>query len=83
MMIYDGVVNESCDSDHFNIFSFLKALEAVHKIWLQSVQWCQGRSRLKLWTDDGQHTTEPAYTISSPRAKNQNFVFLPTFFHIF
>ena len=28
----------SCDPDHLNNFSFLKALEAVYKIWLQSAQ---------------------------------------------
>ena len=26
-----------CDQDHLNNFSFLKALEAVYEIWLQSV----------------------------------------------
>ena len=34
-------------------FSFLKALEAVYEIWLQSAQQLQRRSRLKLWTDGG------------------------------
>ena len=28
----------SCDPDHLNNFSFLKALEAVYEIWLQLVQ---------------------------------------------
>ena len=28
----------SCDPDHLNNFSFLKALEAVFEIWLQSAQ---------------------------------------------
>ena len=28
----------SCDPDHLNNFSFLKALEAVYEIWLQSAQ---------------------------------------------
>ena len=27
-----------CDPDHLNNFSFLKALEAVYEIWLQSAQ---------------------------------------------
>ena len=36
----------------------------VHEILLQSAQWFQRRSRLKLWTDG--RRTEPAYTISSP-----------------
>ena len=60
----------SCDPDHLNNFSFLKALEAVYEIWLQSAQLFQRRSRLKLWTDGrtGGRTTETAYTISSPGA---------------
>ena len=28
----------SCDPDHLNNFSFLKVLEAVYEIWLQSAQ---------------------------------------------
>ena len=28
----------SCDPDHLNNFSFLKALEAVYEIWVQSAQ---------------------------------------------
>ena len=41
------------DPHHLNNFLFLKALEAVYEIWLQSTQWFQRRSCLKLWTDDG------------------------------
>ena len=47
----------SCDPDHLNNFSFLKALEAVYEIWLQSTHQFQRRSRLKLWTD-GRWTTD-------------------------
>ena len=47
----------TCDPDHLNNFAFLKALEAVYEIWLQSAQWFQRRSHLKLWTnaDGGQN----------------------------
>ena len=62
---HDGHVGH--DPDHLNNFSFLKALEAVYEIWLQSAQQFQRRSCLKLWTDDRQ-MTELAYTISSPGA---------------
>ena len=32
------VGDRSCDPDHLNNFSFLKTLEAVYEIWLQSAQ---------------------------------------------
>ena len=42
----------SCDLEYLHNVSFLKCLEAVCEIWLQSAQQFQRRSGLKLWTDE-------------------------------
>ena len=47
--------------------SFPQCLDATYEIWLHLAQWFQRRSRLKVWTDDGQ-TTEASHTKSSPGA---------------